>query len=136
MKAFEYFRPNTIEEAIEILSQWGEVAVAFAGGTDLLVRMKDRHLTPKCLVDIKGIPGLDVIKYDEHEGLTLGSMVSFRDIEKSEVIRRNYPILVQGAEIVGSFQIRNRGSIGGNLCNAAPSADIVPPLIVLGAVAI
>ncbi len=104
MKEFEYFRPNTIEEAIEILSQWGEGAVVFAGGTDLLVRMKDRHLTPKCLVDIKGIPGLDIIKYDENEGLTLGSMVSFRDIEKSEVISRHYPILVQGAELWGLFR--------------------------------
>lgn len=131
---FEYFEPKTVEEACSILSDKHKENVrVLAGGTDILVRMKDRIITPKCLVNIKEIPNLDYITYDEKEGLRIGALATLSSIETSLVIQEKFPLLATSAGDIGSPQIRNLGTIGGNLCHASPSADTAPALIALGA---
>ena len=131
---FEYFEPKTVKEACSILSDKHKENVrVLAGGTDILVRMKDRIITPKCLVNIKEIPNLDYITYDEKEGLRIGALATLSSIETSLVIQEKFPLLATSAGDIGSPQIRNLGTIGGNLCHASPSADTAPALIALGA---
>ena len=133
MKSFEYMAPKTIKEVVSALKKHGKKAMIVAGGTDLLVKMKGRALGPDVIVDIKRVPGLDEIKFDKKNGLTVGACVTMREVELSPVVRKHYPGVAEGAEIVGSVQIRNRATIVGNLCNAAPSADVAPGLMVHGA---
>jgi len=133
VKSFEYVAPKTIKEVVSALKKHGKKAMIVAGGTDLLVKMKGRALGPDVVVDIKRVPGLDEIKFDKKNGLTVGACVTMRDAELSPVVRKHYPGVAEGAEIVGSVQIRNRATVVGNLCNAAPSADVAPGLIAHGA---
>ena len=133
MKSFDYVAPRTIKEVVSVLRRYGHRAKILAGGTDLLVKMKGRMLTPDVVVDIKRVPGLDEIKFDRKSGLTIGACVTMRQVEVSPVVRAHYPGLAQGAEIVGSVQIRNRATLVGNLCNSSPSADVAPGFMVLGA---
>jgi carbon-monoxide dehydrogenase medium subunit len=133
LREFEYLEPPSLSEAVSFLDQHSEAAKIFAGGTDLLVNMKEGELSPGYLIDIKGIPGQEYIKYDEKKGLRIGALTTIRQIETSRVIREQFPPLAQAAKVLGSVQVRNRATIGGNLCNAAPSAETAPPLLVLGA---
>jgi len=133
VKRFEYVAPKTIKEVTAALKKHGKRAMIVAGGTDLLVKMKGRALTPEVVVDIKRVPGLDEIRFDKRNGLTLGACVTMGEVERSSVVRERYAGVAEGAEIVGSVQIRNRATIVGNLCNAAPSADVAPGLMTLGA---
>jgi len=133
VKSFEYVAPKTVKEVVSALKRRGKRAMIVAGGTDLLVKMKGRALGPDLIVDIKHIPGLDEIKFDRKNGLTIGACVTMRDAELSPVVRKHCAGVAEGAEIVGSVQIRNRATVVGNLCNAAPSADVAPGLIALGA---
>lgn len=133
MKRFEVVRPNALEEAIRFLREHGGTAKLLAGGTDLIVRMKERSVTPEYVVDLKRIPGLEGISYDEEVGLRIGALTPIRAVERSEWIGRRFPNLTEGAGIIGSVQVRNRATIGGNLCNAAPCADTAPPLLCLNA---
>ncbi len=130
---FEYLAPQTVAEACSLLSKYGKAAKVMAGGTDLLVRMKEKELTPQYLVGLKGITGLDYIEYDEAGGLRIGALTSNDSIAGSVVIRERFGLLSEAAAKIGTPQIRNLGTIGGNLGNAAPSADTAPPLIALGA---
>ena len=133
MKRFEVVRPNALEEAIRFLREHGGTAKLLAGGTDLIVRMKERSVTPKYVVDLKRIPGLEGISYDEEVGLRIGALTTIRAVERSGWIGWRFPNLTEGAGIIGSVQVRNRATIGGNLCNAAPCADTAPPLLCLNA---
>lgn len=133
MKSFEYVAPKTTKEVVSALKRHGKRAMIVAGGTDLLVKMKGRALGPDVVVDVKRVPGLGEIKFDKKNGLTLGACVTMREVERSPVVRRHYAGVAEGAEIVGSVQIRNRATVVGNLCNAAPSADVAPGLMALGA---
>jgi len=133
MKPFEHFQPNSLKEAIKVLSIKVKDTKVIAGGTDLLNAMRDGETGFKCLVDLKGIKELDYIKYKAKEGLRIGALTRIRDIETSSEIRKKYPLLSEAAHTIGSVQIRNMATIGGNLCNAAPSADMAPALIALGA---
>lgn len=133
LREFEYYEASTVPEVISLLNQHGKAAKLLAGGTDLLVNMKERGLSPKCLVNIKSVPGLSYIRFDETEGLRIGALTTIREIETSPLIREKFPCLHEGAKSLGSLQIRNRATIGGNLCNASPSADTAPPLLVLDA---
>ena len=133
MKSFEYVAPKTIKEVTAALKRHGKRAMIVAGGTDLLVKMKGRALGPDVIVDIKRVPGLDEIKFNKKTGLTLGACVTMREAELSPVVRKHFAGLAEGAEIVGSVQIRNRATVVGNLCNAAPSAEVAPGLMALGA---
>jgi len=134
MKNFEYVVPKSLEEAISLLAQYDGKAKIMAGGTDLLVEMRSRELQPEVLIDLKRIPNLDSID-DDNEGLRIGALVRIRDIETSQIIQEKFSILSQAAGTLGSVQVRNKATVGGNLCHAAPSADMAPALIGLGAVA-
>ncbi len=132
---FEYFTPKTIEEACSLLAKYKGEARVFAGGTDLLVKMKTRRMIPPYLISIQNIPGLDYIRYDDKEGLRIGALTTLEAIKNSRAVRRNFDILGQAAGVMASVEIRNQGTIGGNVCNAAPSAETAPALITLGAIA-
>ena len=129
----EYFRPRTIQEACSLALQYKGEAKIIAGGTDLLVEMKRKEVLPKYIIDIKDIPGQDDIIYDEKGGLRIGALATIRSIEVSPLIREKFGILAQAASKLGTWQVRNRGTIAGNLVTAAPSADTIPALMVLGA---
>src|SRR4030042_771234 len=130
MKKFNYLRPQTLEAALSLLNQHGKKAKLIAGGTDVIVMIKQKAIAPDALISLQRIPGLDQIKY--HGSLSIGPMVTHRAIEKSEVIRKNFSALADAVDYLGSVQIRNVATIGGNICTAAPSADTATPLLVLG----
>lgn len=129
---FEYLDPKTIEEACSLLSQHGDKARLIAGGTDLLIIMKHKEVTPEYLIGLKGIPDLDSIDADA-EGVRIGALATLRSIGDSAVVRERFPFLADIAGKMATHQIRNMGTMGGNICNAAPSADTAPSLICLGA---
>jgi aerobic carbon-monoxide dehydrogenase medium subunit len=131
LRSFEYVVPKTIKEAVSLLQESG--AAVLAGGTDLLLRMKGREYGPRIVVDIKQIRGFDELRTTPKGDLVIGPVVTMRQIERAEEVRRDYQAVAQGAEVVGSVQIRNRATLVGNVCNAAPSADTSPGLLVLGA---
>ena len=131
MKKFDYFKPKTLKEALTLFAKYGEKARWIAGGTDVIVMIKQETMGPDVLISLRGIPGLDEIKFNG--SLSLGPMVTHRAIEKSEIIRKNFTALTDAVDYLGSVQIRNVATIGGNICTAAPSADTATPLLVLGA---
>ncbi len=133
MKEFEYFKPDSIKETISILSRYGGKAQILNGGTDLIVGIRDKIIQPEYVVDIKAIPQLNKITYSEQDGLHIGATVTLNEISDSKVIQRNYPILAEVCKTVGSYQVRNRATLVGNICNASPAADTAPPLLVLEA---
>lgn len=133
MKSFEFFEPTTIEEASSLLAQNNDDATVLAGGTDLLVAWKEGIETPKSVISLEQIPGLEGIVYDENTGLSIGGMTKMRSIEQSSTVRHRYTALAEGASEVGSIQIRNLATLGGNICNASPAADTVAALLVFGA---
>lgn len=130
---FELLSTHTVEETCALLAKCGEEAMVFAGGTDLLVKMKHRRTIPRRLINIKGIPDLDRISHDERDGLRIGALTSIHGIEASSVVGKKFPALKQAAAVLGTTQIRNVGTIGGNLGNASPSAEFAPPLLTYGA---
>jgi CO/xanthine dehydrogenase FAD-binding subunit len=131
MKKFDYLKPKTLEEALSLLNQHGKKAKLIAGGTDVIVMIKQKTMLPDVLISLQGIPGLNQIKYDG--SLRIGAMVTHRALEKSELIRKEFSALADATDYLGSIQIRNVATIGGNICTAAPSADTATPLLVLGA---
>jgi len=130
MKKFDYLRPKTLEEALSLLNQHGKKVKLIAGGTDMIVMMKQKAMSPEVLISLQGITGLDQIQYDGT--LRIGAMVTHRAIEKSDLIRKEFSALADAVDSLGSIQIRNVATIGGNICTAAPSADTATPLLVLG----
>jgi carbon-monoxide dehydrogenase medium subunit len=132
---FDYLEAKTIEEASSLLAKYKDKARVIAGGTDLLVSMKRREISPQHLINVKTIPNLDTISYSRKDGLMIGALTTLAEIESSPIVRERFPVLSSAAHQIGSPHIRNIATIGGNLCNAAPSADMAPPLIALGATA-
>jgi CO/xanthine dehydrogenase FAD-binding subunit len=130
-----YFAPKSVKEAISLLSEYGQKARVISGGTDLLAQMKHREVLPQCVISIGNIAELSYIKYDESKGLTVGVLTSVVDIANSPVVKSKFGILAQAAGLLGTPSIRNQATLGGNLCNAAPSADTAPPLLALEAMA-
>ena len=135
MHAIDYVAPKSIQEAVELMASKGDQARAMAGGTDLLVQLRGGRRTSEVVVDIKDISELNQLTYDSQKGLTIGAAVPCYKIYQDAQIAGLYPGLVDSASLIGSIQIQGRASIGGNLCNSAPSADGIPALIALGAVA-
>jgi len=133
MKDFKYVEPKTIDEACSLLAKHKGKAKIIAGGTDLLVEMKEKVISPQFVVNIKGIPNIDYIRYDNSEGLKIGSVATIYAIETSSAIKEKFGMLAEAAHKLGSVQVRNLATIGGNLCHAAPSAETAPALIGLGA---
>jgi len=132
MKSFQYHEPDTLREACSLLSELGEEAKLLAGGTDLIVRMKRGDQTPKNVINIKKIKTLDFIQ-EECEGYRIGALTRLSDIVDHEGLREYMPVICSAARSIGSAQVRNIATLGGNLCNAAPSADMAPGLLVLDA---
>jgi len=134
MQAFDYARAQSIGEVISLLSGKDGQVRALAGGTDLLVQLREGRLRATLLVDIKEIPELRSLNFDSQKGLTLGAGVSCYRICHDLNVTENYPGLVDAVALIGGVQIQTRATLGGNLCNASPAADAIPALIVHEAV--
>ncbi len=130
---FEYLEPETIEETLALLDRYQGKSKIIAGGTDLMLQMRNKAVKPEYVVDITRIPGLDHIAVDGPQGLRLGALTTIRALETSAEIRRKYPVLSQAASQLGSVAIRNVATVGGNLCNALPSAETSQALLALSA---
>jgi carbon-monoxide dehydrogenase medium subunit len=135
LKGFEFLRPTTLEEAFQFLQIYEDSRV-MAGGTDLLIALEKGKTKARCLIDIGGISELRGIRYNDIGHLCIGAMTKVSELIESPVIMRCFPVLSDAAIQLGSWQIRNLATLGGNLCNASPGADLAPPLLVLGASAI
>ena len=131
----ELYQPISLQEASRLLKEHGPGGRFLAGGTDLVIAIKEKGLVPKYVVDLKKIPGLSAIREHADGSLTIGALTTMREVEISPVIIRKFPFLAQSAAEVGSIQIRNRATVGGNMANATPSADVAPGLIALNATA-
>ena len=133
MENFEYFEPKTVQEAVGLLVKYKRAAKLLAGGTDLMLGMKEGFVQPRYLINLKTIKGLDKIAYSKKGGISIGSLTTWTAILSSGAILEHYPILREAASLIGGYQIRNRGTIGGNICHASPSADSAPALMIYGA---
>ncbi len=131
---YDYIKPENIKEVISLLKEYGPGATLIAGGTDVMVNIRNKKLSPGVLVSLRGLKDLQYIKKDK--GYHIGGMATHTMLEKSELVKRELSALHDGASKVGSVQIRNVATIGGNICNAAPSADTAGPLLVLDAVVV
>jgi CO/xanthine dehydrogenase FAD-binding subunit len=132
---FDYIVSGNLEELCKLLQCYGDDARILAGGTDLLLNLKKGDSVPKIVVDISRIPELSTLR-DEGSHIFIGATATHTDLAESKLIRGEVPFLSEAAESVGSVQIRNAGTIGGNIVNASPAADTIPPLLALDAEAL
>lgn len=130
---FDYYAPERIEDACALLMEKGEDARVMAGGTDLLLRARRGMISLKTVIDLQKIQGLDVISVEQGKGLTIGATARLADVESHPVIREKYPAIAEAALATANVQIRHMGTVAGNLCNAAPSAENAPTLLAMGA---
>ena len=126
---FTYLKPGTVKEALSMLSDHVDECKIVCGGQSLLIPMRQGLLVTEYLIDIKGLNELSYIKYDAKEGLKLGATTTHRLIEKSDVIKKYYPVLAVMEERLASVQTRNWGTIGGNLAHGDAAGDPAPVLI-------
>ena len=131
--SFAHLQPCDLREACALLAEHGAEAKVLAGGTDVLVKMKHRRMTPPYLVNIKGITGLDYIEHEPGVRLWVGALATIEAVKASLPVRKRYPVLHQAAAYMATVAIRNRATMVGNICNGSPSAETAPALIVLGA---
>jgi carbon-monoxide dehydrogenase medium subunit len=136
MREFEYYAPYSLEEALSLLDNAREKAKVLAGGTDLIVQIKNGNARPAVLIDAKKIPELNRLEFNDGKSLYIGAAAPLGKIITFFPVMEKFGILHQACSIIGSMQLRNRGTVGGNICNAAPSADSAPPLLCLRAKAI
>jgi len=132
VRTFEYLRPKSVEEAIEMKARLGKSSSFLAGGTDLLIRLKDDEIRPEALIDLSFVKALKEIK-EAGDAVVIGSLASYADIGASPLVGKFGWVLAQGALEVGAPQIQNAATIGGNIANASPAADGIPPLYALDA---
>lgn len=132
MRAFAFEQPETLQDAVAILAR-APNARLLAGGTDLIIRLRDGSIATGLVVDVKRIQELDASISAGPDGLLIGARTVMTDIAADPRIRQGYTALAEGAAVVGSVQIRNRATLAGNVCNASPAADTVPALLVFGA---
>jgi CO/xanthine dehydrogenase FAD-binding subunit len=135
VRAIQYAAPESIPDAVAILSEFGPRARVLAGGTDLIVQVREHIRDVDVFVDGKTIPDLMELSFDASKGLTLGAAVPCYRIYSDPTVKEHYPGLADAASIIGGTAIQGRASVGGNLCNAGPAADSTPALIVYSAVA-
>jgi carbon-monoxide dehydrogenase medium subunit len=133
MRAFAYARPASVAEAVALLAAHGPDARVLAGGTDLVIRLRDGTARPSLVIDVKRIADLDPAIREVDGRLVIGATTVMTEIADDERIRRRFTALAEAAAVVGSVQIRNRATLAGNLCNASPAADTAPALLVYGA---
>ncbi len=133
LPAFDYVRASTRNQAITLLQEHGEEAQLLMGGTDLFPGLRDGIFRPRVVVDVKHLHGMREIAWDLEAGLTVGAAVTMNELVSHPDVQAHYPLLAEAANTVASYQIRNRATLGGNLCNASPCADTSPATLVLGA---
>jgi xanthine dehydrogenase FAD-binding subunit len=133
LKDFQYAAPTTLQDATNLLTEHGSGARILAGGTDIIVQLREGLREADIVVDIKKIPELSACHYSDESGLHLGAAVTCCDIYEDADLAGRYGALADSTHIIGGWQIQSRASIGGNLCNASPAADTIPALIALNA---
>jgi carbon-monoxide dehydrogenase medium subunit len=136
VKNFEYFAPNTLQEGLSLLDNYQQKAKILAGGTDLIAQMRAGRVQPAVIIDVKRIPELNRLAWSADKTLHIGAAVPISTIVGFPYFMQRFSMLYQGCSLIGSTRIRNRATIGGNVCNAAPSADSAPALLCLGAKAV
>lgn len=130
---FDYFAPQTLQETFELLEKHERETRLLAGGTDLIVSLRAREQRPKSLIDIKGVKELHELSFDEKRGLTVGAATNLNKLIHYEAASKNYPLLKEAVSTIGDYEIRNRATLLGNICNGSPAADSAPALLVLDA---
>lgn len=130
---FDYLAPQTLQETLELLDKHGEMSKLMAGGTDLIVSLRAREQLPKNVIDIKGVKELHELSYDDKRGLSVGAAVTLNKLIHHDATSKNFPVLKEAVSTIGDFEIRNRATLAGNICNASPAADSAPALLVLDA---
>lgn len=133
MNEFAYIAPNSIEEVLELLEKYGSNAELMAGGTDLIPKMKGGIVNPELVISLRNVKDLKTVSYDKNNGLYFGACVTLHDLERYDFVQRHYRALYEGLINIASTQIRNAGTAVGNICNAVPSADSAPGMLVLDA---
>ncbi len=132
MRPFIYFEPQSLEEACDLLARHGDEAKIIAGGQSLIHLLKQRLIAPAFLINIKSLPGLAYIRNGSGR-VSIGALTIHHDIETSPLVKEEFPLVIDAERRLGHLQIRNWGTVGGNLCHADPAGDLAPALIALGA---
>ena len=135
MRRFELALPESLDDCLRLLAQRGPETKLLAGGTDLLPQMKNSVVMPKRVIDLSGVARVKILECDA-KGLRIGAAVPARQVEQDPRVRNGYAAVAESAALLGSVQVRNLATVGGNICNAAPSADMAPPLVALEALAV
>jgi carbon-monoxide dehydrogenase medium subunit len=133
LPGFDYIRARDAAEVSDLLLRYGSAARLLMGGTDLFVQMRDGLLAPQVVIDLKHLPGLAGIDFDPDTGLRIGAAASMNAMAAHPAVIAHYPLLVEAASTVASYQLRTRATLGGNLCNASPAADTAPAALILDA---
>ncbi len=133
LPVFDYIKASSLEEASSLAKEKGEKGILMAGGTDVILLLKEKATPADTVIDIKEIPGLDNMKFAEGKGLDIGALVKLFDIQTSELVQKKMPALADAAHYVASAQIRRKGTMVGNICNASPSADTASILLAMDA---
>ena len=133
MREFEYVAPKTVKEALSLLATYKEKATILAGGTDVVVRLRDEIIDPEFIIDIKHIDELNGIKFDKKEGLFVGANATMHEIQNDKNVKEFYPFYAEACGHVGSKQVRNKATSVGNLCTASPLGDSLTPMYCLDA---
>lgn len=136
MNRFEYARPETLAEAVALLGEYGSDARLLAGGTDLVIELRNHWVEPKIVIDLKRIPELAPAIVERDGFLSISASTVMADIVANDQVQRWFPALAEAADVVGSVQIRSRATLAGNICNGSPAADTTPPLLVFEAVVV
>ncbi|RME49238.1 MAG: hypothetical protein D6791_01185 [Chloroflexi bacterium] len=134
MHAFDYVKPNSLEQVGELLAQAQEDVRILAGGTELLLQIERGEVKPALVLDIKGLPDLDFVRFDYEQGLTIGATTTVTDLMRNHDVRKHYPLLAQACSIMATEQIRNRATVGGNVCSGFVFSDFAPVLMCYDAV--
>ena len=130
---FVYLTPKSLKEACSLLAEHGDKARLMAGGTDLLIRMRHRAMTPDYVIGLSSLSNLDYVRFDPDKGLSVGALARLGAAADHVEVKRHYPALAQSAGVTATVQVRNMGTLAGNICNAAPSADNAAPLLAYNA---
>ena len=130
---FDHIFCHTTDEACSFLARHQGEAMVLAGGTDLLVKMKHKKMLPAYLLNIKRIPDLSYINYDEQTGVRIGALTTIQALRNSPLIKKKFSVLNQAAGVLGTAHVRNLATLGGNLCNASPASECAAPLLTLEA---
>ena len=133
MKQFSYFTPATLAEATEVAKGYGFDVSYLAGGTDLIVRLKNDHIHRPAIIDLKKIDEIGKNISQKGDRVVIGALVTLSTLEENEWVKAHFPALREAVSTIGSVQIRNRATLAGNICNASPAADSLPPLFIYGA---